>query len=540
MTDSRLYPVVSRPSHTQRALLLLIGVLLISAQFAPSVMDQRRDSGIFAYTAQVIGEGGLPYVDAWDNKLPSVFYIDAAAFALFDVNGWAIWLADTAFVFGAAWVLGELVARVYGRRDLAWIGALLLAVLARHPALVPDTNFTETYALLPQVIVWAAGYQFLRTPNHRLAFMIGAAAGIALLIKQTTVGDALALVPAALIVRPGLVREVRYWRWLGTMIAGGLASLGLMAAHLALNGILDDAIRASFLSAGDFHAWVGRGTPWIGATVAHSLITPEIWVTFGPLLPFMLIGGWQVRDRTADPAERTCGVWLLLALVVNLTLANVTDRAYEHYYMPLIPAVVLLTAGGLRRIPSQPPPYMGEESKAVLRGAVFHQWPWALFYIWTLIVLLPVVVSIWRLYEADWALVGPARVHPLAAYVAEQTAPGDFVYVWGANTLVNFQADRRSPTAYTYAYPLIMPGADSERRIAQVIADLDAHPPALIVDSTWTDGRRIPPLDAVRRAVWEADGGRHDVADLTPIYAWVADRCTLVDMVEDAAIYRCE
>ena len=55
----------------------LIGILLVlvfvaSLQLAPSVIEQRRDSGIFAYTGKVIREGGLPYVDAWDNKLPGV------------------------------------------------------------------------------------------------------------------------------------------------------------------------------------------------------------------------------------------------------------------------------------------------------------------------------------------------------------------------------------------------------------------------------------------------------------------------------------
>jgi hypothetical protein len=73
-----------------------------------------------------------------------------------------------------------------------------------------------------------------------------------------------------------------------------------------------------------------------------------------------------------------------------------------------------------------------------------------------------------------------------------------------------------------------------------VVRDLNANPPAMIVDSTMTDGDRVPPLDAARRAAWWEAGGRRDVAHLEPIYQFVADHCTLVDEIKQAAIYRCE
>jgi hypothetical protein len=160
-------------------------------------------------------------------------------------------------------------------------------------------------------------------------------------------------------------------------------------------------------------------------------------------------------------------------------------------------------------------------------------------YLIALLILIPLGSSIARFWLADWHIIGPARTDEIAAYVADHTDSGDFVWVWGANTRVNFQSGRDSPTQYTYAYPLIVPGDLSGKRITEVIADLSANPPVMIVDSTLIDGDRVPPLDPVRRAAWWDSGGRRDVANLEPIYQYVADHCVLSEEIERVAIYRC-
>ncbi|MBN1564119.1 MAG: glycosyltransferase family 39 protein [Anaerolineae bacterium] len=542
-------------------LLILLATVVISWQYAPSVNPQRRDSGIFAYTGKVIHDGGLPYVDAWDNKLPGVFYIDAVAFWLFGVNLWALWIMEMLFIAFAALLMFWLITQITVSQDrrLPWLGSLLLLMLVRHPALVSNTNFTEPYALLFQMIVWAAGYTFLQKPTTRAGFVIGFASGVALLIKQTTVGAAFALIPAIWISRHPVWHDARRWRYLASMIAGGLSCLGLAALFLAAQGILDDALKASFLEAGSFHDWVGQGTPWIGVTIFHSLIALSFVLAYGPLLLFWGAGmRWaiqQTRQTIASPhadhrdrhttTRATLALWAMGAFVINLVLANITDRAYEHYYIPLIPSIVILVVFGLlpillRNEDQSTLPFSWFNlnfSLRALRPLRLKKWSWR--YLIALLILIPLGSSLARFWLADWQLFGPAQTDEIAAYVAEHTAPDDLVWVWGANTLVNFQSGRDSPTPYTYAYPLIVPGDLSEKRIAEVIADLNAKPPVMIVDSTVSDGDRVPPLDADRRAAWWASGGRRDVANLDPIYEYVAARCVLADEIGQVAIYHC-
>lgn len=519
------------------ALIIWILALLISFQYAPSVIQQRKDSGTFAYTGKVILDGGLPYVDAWDNKLPGVYYIDALAFALFGVNRWALWLAETSFVYLATLLMFWLVLQAYRRPVLAWIGALLVLGFARHPGLVSDINFTEPYALLPQMTVWVAGYQFLRKPRALPAFLIGFATGAAMLFKQTTIGVALAFIPAIVLTAHPVMHQARRWLWLAVIALGGLTCLGGMAAYLAAHGILIDAIQASFVAASEYHDWVSQGTGWIGQSLGTTLAASEFPLVFGPFLPFLVIGGRALlrRARQLDqpqptPVDRTLAAWTLLTFGCDFVLANLTGRGYAHYYVSLIPASVLLIVASV-------PVISAYSQRAGRKTRLRVRWLWVYFL---LVAMIPVWASLVRFWMAGWDIFGPTRYDELATYVAQHTTPHDTVLVWGVDVVINFQSGRDSPTEYDYGYPLVVPEEDTAGRIQDVVRDLETKKPTMIVDTTFRDGTRVPPLNSALRIVWWIFGGRRDVADLEPIYQFVGQQCTMTDVVKGAVIYRCK
>jgi len=526
---------------------VLILVFLVSLQLAPSVIEQRRDSGIFAYTGKVILEGGQPYSDAWDNKLPGVYLIDALAFVLFGTNRWALWLIENITLVLAGLVMFWLLQQLYRNRAEAWMGTIILVILARHPGLVSDVNFTEPYALLPQVIVLAAGYQFLRRPSYRLAFVIGFASGAAFLIKQTTVGVALTFIPAILLTRHPVMRSQGRWSRLGVIVLGGLTILGLMAIYLLANGILDNAIDASFVAASAFHHWVGEQSAWIGETVFVSLTSSDFPAVFGPLLPFLGIGmvaavrrsRSYVRQNRQLPtarqnrrlaSEATLLAWAVLAFFADLGLANVTGRGYSHYYVPLLPSSVLLITLSIlvvRRYGARPE----RGSRLIAAGLQL--------YLGTLLLGVSLGASLFRFYMVNWDIAGPERERDVVAYVMEHTEPDQTVLVWGVDTVINFQSGRDSPTEYTYGYPLVVPGYTTDEDIQDVVHDLERNRPALIIDTTLRDGDRVPPLDPVRREQWWAAGGRQDIVNLDPIFNFVSAHCRTINEIDQAVIYHC-
>jgi hypothetical protein len=532
----------SNVAWTRWSVGVLLLVFLVSLQLAPSVIEQRRDSGIFAYTGMVIANGGLPYQDAWDNKLPGVYLIDAFAFIIFGTNRWALWLIENFALALAGLVIFRLLAQVYRDRTEAWGGTLIVILLARHPGLVSDVNFTEPYALLPQAIVYYQGYHFLRQPSYRRAFIIGFAAGAAFLIKQTTIGVALAFLPAVWMCQHPVLHIRRVWRQVGVIILGGLSILSLMSFYLLLNGILDDALKASFVAARDFHAWVGKESVWVGQALFSSLTSAGFVSVFLPLAPFLLIGMAvavrRVREMRASQTwislarrtEVTLACWAALAFWIDLILANVTGRSYEHYFVPLIPSVAMLVLLALPEIQKYGRRHTGKR-RLLASGARA--------YLVVLLAGVPVGTSIARFWMADWDIAGPERRAELALYVMRHTDMDEKVLVWGADTAINFQSERESPTQYTYGYPLIVPEATTDEAIQEMVLDLETQRPALIIDTTLRDGERIPPLDEMRRISWWAAGGRRDVANLDPIYQFVEDHCQVINEVELATIYHC-
>lgn len=523
----------------EAALILSFVSLVIAASLplAPSLRPIGRDNGIQSYTAEVLAEGGTLYRDAWDNKLPGVYLINALAFRLFGTDAWAIWTIDVLFLCVTVVLVYRLLRLAHFEDWIARIATALFVLLARHPLMLHDANFTESFALLPQVFVFLAGWRFLRRPGMGWALAIGLSASLAFLLKQTTVGGALAFIPALVLVRHPVVRSPLRWKWLGAIVAGGLLGLGIMAGYLAANDILALALHASVAMPVAFHEWVSAQPVSLISTLSRSLtrsVAPVVFLLAGGLTVPGLLAVIARRRRgkgRALPSREwvALGGWAALTIALDLALVNITGRAYAHYYVTLAPGLTVLAAIGLQRL---------LEPRAN-RRSLHRRQRWAIGVIALNVLVFCVGVLVEIGYTATGTLWGPAQEHPAARYVEQHTRPEETVFVWGASSDINFEAQRHSPTQYHYAYPLLVPGHTMPQQIAELVSDLRANRPALIVDTTVEDGDRIPPLDQETRAQWLASGGRADTTDLTPVFAFVEQHCAEEWSSGEVTIYRC-
>jgi hypothetical protein len=601
---------------------LLALTILVSLPQSPSLLQQGRDSGTFAYTAQVVLDGGMPYRDAWDNKPPGVYYIDALALLLFGENLWALWLIQIISVWLTGLAFYALLIAVYRGEKFALVGTALFLFLGRHFVLTGAGNFTETYALLPQVVCLLAGYKFLQKPALRWGFVLGLMASLAFLIKQNTVGVALTLPIAVVLARHPMLRRPRLWVGGAAMIAaGGLLSLVAVGAYLQAHGVLSDALYATFASPSLFHDWVSRGAVPVWVTLIGTLRAATVWLSMGPLAPLAL-GGWVLlvwhgihhgklawseaerkprvstarsqrvresltewrgilaqsvrwvsvpswgvgkvaapphtgsridaasarpvsnippsadpdpsprspRDGQLDAALVTFGLWIALGFAADMVLANLSNRGrdlgYGHYYLTPTASFALLVLAAADRIAL---------SARISRRARRAIWSYAglATVLWFPIVMTGLMIV------SPGSLFGPALPHPMKAYVISHTSPADTVLAWGASSKINFQTGRRSPSQFHYGYYLVVPGQFSRDNIAELVRDLEANKPTLIIDAAAGDGRRVPPLDPATRQAWEAEGGRHDVEDLSPVYAFIAAHCARTDEIDTFQVYRC-
>ncbi len=531
----------------QAALWLLVGaalfgvVLFASLRMAPSIDNQGRDNAIYATIGQVIRDGGLPYRDAWDNKTPGAYYLDALFLWAFGGGQWALWIGELLTIWLTALVMTGLLWNVTRRGTVAAVGGIAFALLARHPGFASGGNFTESFALLPQVLCLALGARFLARPGLRAGFAVGLAASLVFLIKQTSVGVALAFVPALLLSGHPVIRAPQRWAWLGAIVAGGVVGVGAVAAYFAAHGVLGLALDATLVHPFAYHAWANEEPAPVWASVIGTLTESQVIPALGPLAPlFAFALADVVRRRRAalttgarESAAVAVIVWAAVTLLVDLVLVNVTGREYRHYYITLAASAALLASAGLDVIVRGGLPWRGAQRGGAgwVAGAVAY----------TLVAAAaqPVGVTIRELSNAGWQVREPARETWLSDYVARHTGPDDRVLVWGARAQVNFQTGRMSPVRYHYSYPLIIDGYTTEAQVRDMVAALEANPPALIVDTGMVDGPWVPPIDPAVRQLWRDANDRPAIAALEPFFAYVTGSCRVQDVLGRVMVYRC-
>lgn len=529
----------SRPFSLQNRALWVYGLAALAVTLAcltalPSFVAQSPNSGVFAYAGTVLLDGGVLYRDVWDNKPPVVFFLNTLAFLIFGPTRGALWVLDAAAFLVTILLLVWLLLAYHRRLIWPILGALLFVITSRHPSLIEGGNYTEGYALIFQVGCLVAGYRFLVSPSDRWAVLIGLSSAPAFLTKQTTIGVALAFIPAMLISRHPVVTDSRRWRWLLIIIAAGLTPLLITAGILAMQGLISTAYDALFVSPGALHHWIsGEPTP-IWRTVGTTLSATVGGFYVLTALPVLLLALFHAvrgeSEAAEDDSRRALRLWLMLALLADLLLINLSDRGYGHYYLTMLPAFVFLltiSLDVLSTMPRQP------RSRRLLpfTASVY------LFIVFGFVFGATTFVSMGS--ANGYRSSGGPIMHPAWAAVSRVVEPGDYLLVWGATSTLNFQTATRSPMRYATAYPVISPGY-TERLVAEIMAELDAKKPLVIADTTRLDGDRIPPLDAESRQEWWAEGGRRDIEGLEPLYDYVAANCQLDTVtLDDVYIYVC-
>jgi hypothetical protein len=369
------------------------------------------------------------------------------------------------------------------------------------------------------------------------------------------------------------------------MIGGGL---GLAALYLLVKGALYEAYDAIFRYTGLWFAWLNSGAgPSTFSNLFNSLVDSPfnlLLVRVPVFVPGLIVASSLLiaRRGPSSPGDttRTVATWLMLSFAADLVLANLNGLTYAHYYITLALSsaglIVLglhaLTLGGETARHARLAwalilfaavgelvvlPGVGDRGLRVFFLLVMPAFGVAIFalepglpcrakksfvyaaglltLLWLLVMFLRSLPATPAEVAASWR--GAEKRFPLADYVEQHTAPGDRVLFWGSYAALNFQSHRLSPSTFHYAYPILLP-AYSEARVSKLIEDLEASQPPMIVDTGFHEV--VPPLDAQAREEWShAEGARTDGGDLTRLFAFVEQHCTVEEEVYDRRIYRC-
>jgi hypothetical protein len=417
-----------------------------------------HDAPLMHYVAWRIGQGAAPYRDLFDMNFPGVYLL----------HGLVVWTAGT----------GDLAWRLF---DLAWLALLALGAAAfaaawGRPAAGAAAGLLALYHLGGGA--WQAGQRdFLLCP-----FLLVGALGVARWLESgrrsalawggVALGAALTVKPHAVVLAAALTVLVAATAWRAgggwaplTIFAGSLAAAPLgIVAWLAMAGALSSwrAIVLEYLV--PLYSRLGRTADW-------SVYRGEVWIPLGAGVLLSALGAGAAGRFAARHA--VAGLGVLYGIVHFLA----QGKGWEYHLYPLATfAIVLLVA-------EMPAARSGWRPRAI---------PVVLSVVIGAVLLTDRALAV---SPAGWERDGAERAHRLAAELAPRLSPGATVQVFdttGGGIHALLRLGVREPTRFIYDFHFFHDTTHPTIRAlrAELLRDLDARPPALIVlfEQGWPAG----------------------------------------------------
>lgn len=475
--------------------LIVLSVLIVMCAYLPIRRNYypSNDFSIFSYIGSVIRSGGLPYVDAWDHKPPLIFYLNAIGLSIADGHLIGIWLLEVVFLTASLFLLFRLLNTVVSVRIALPVVFFGMIHLAR---LLDFGNYTEEFALLFQIGAVALLIFSVRRDRFCEWFLSGLLMGLAFSLKQPLIGAWFGI--GVCVVMEALADSVetvvnRFMRVLkiGLSLSAGFAAVNLAwAAYFARRGAFGEYVFGAFTYNFFYTAYNGTSR-W-----ATYWTTVNFLPTLSPFLALGLIGWVVAVIRLVRAFHAGCGaafvrekkliVWAAAALPFEIFLAGLSGMNYQHYFMPMVPAYLVLIGALTEWTAKRFYTRENVSPRKVLIGTL------ALFALGST-PMIPVL-------KANYAPRNPSALTKTADFLRENSAPNEKAYLWAANNAPLVLSRRFSPTEFFFTkwlYPM-RSGAIQDAIWAEMLRDFENDPPKFVI--------MVPEIRAAPRVPYNEDG----------------------------------
>ena len=456
------------------------------------------DQWMFAYCGQVLLQGRMVYVDAWENKPPLIHMLNAVGLWLGEGNVAGIRVVD-AVSSTAAVVLSYMTLRMLYPAAPSLLATILWSVTFHQ--LSDGGNGVTTYAMPFHFLAW---WSFVRVASGRPwllpALLSGLAAGSLALLKPNLVGANLVLSLAVLMLPSQFLPLSRRNRLVLVAIQGfaAVSFVGIVLLPVVWHGALMPMYEQVWLFPTRGLASSSFADRMAALTVGLKATGKLFWLAIPVgLLPLGLFGFLLVfrpiesAKGSAYMTRRVLASLAVVTLAFEFYLSTLSGRPWLHYFLCWLPPLALLTAelmhqtidGGRTTIASllQQPIRVS----AVLTGALFS----------TLAMLLAFFRTATHL-RAELHASDPYA--GLAAAVAPYANSHCSVLNWGSVMRMNVVTQLQHAGPYANQEPLFIRDWTTPAMVEDFISTIKRDRP-LIIDAASATCGVIPSLVSSER-----------------------------------------
>jgi hypothetical protein len=193
-------------------------------------------------------------------------------------------------------------------------------------------------------------------------------------------------------------------------------------------------------------------------------------IIFGLVQKADLTAGW-IKSTITRIMNRRAGILAIFGAVsipLDIISISLSGRFFTHYYLIIFPAAVILTAEFTGILLTFPRSLRGKIASWVVLIAFF-----------TMAAFLPLTET----PQGYHVRIDPQRTI-VANYILASTKPGDQVLMWGGEPQVNFVTGRTRPNRFVFMTQLFLHDYSQDVFAAEMLRDLEAQRPELIIDTT--------------------------------------------------------
>lgn len=442
-----------------------------------------RDQGMYANIGQSIVDGGLPYVSMWDIKPPPIYYLYAAAIALFGHSTSAVHALDLVLIPLALLAIYSLGSKLANVRTGA-LAALLLGVFYFSDSFENLTQ-SDSLVLVPASLAAWCAYKAATMPRASrdailYSLLTGLLCGVLLWFKQYYLFFVLALVINQVWERRALpVQEA------AAFTVGGLITGGLLLLYFGISGILDEmlivaqgtaAYNAQGYALDEFLFGMGNGFMSRFNHWGVLIILAVLWL---PL-------------RSLGPRKRG---WRLIVLwwLAGLAFLLIQAKGFDTHWLLMLPPLALFAAEAFDRLVSLVTGTRQSADGETRRSVLLQKGAFALFSLFLLGIL------IWNTWvpALPWLTGQETQVEyyenfvagdlraadslEVVQYLQQYHSPGDSIFIYGFRPEVAFMGQWRPATRFQAQFPLVAPWYPPSWREENVSILWGAMPPYVLI-----------------------------------------------------------
>lgn len=326
-------------NYSRLALFLIAAFILRFYSFLYPVIDW--DESLYVLMADSIIEGHLPYVNIWDNKPPGIYYILTIGHYLFGDTWLGMRIFTVFFVGLSAYALDCIVSYIVQsyKRFLGLIAGLSYLVFSLNNSGISSN--TELF-FAPFVLI---GFIFLLKylkENKNTLILAGLFFGAAFVIKFHALFEVVAfLIISLLFLKTNSHRTSKkeYFISLSKLSFGFVIPIASTILLFLIQSNLEELVNASFFA--NIKHSSDTGFPFLKffARIYEQIIYhPILWMS-------VLIGLTSYLFK--NPDLRINKEWLkygYIWLILAVLAACLTRQLYSHYFLQILPPLIIITA----------------------------------------------------------------------------------------------------------------------------------------------------------------------------------------------------